>query len=439
MHRTTWFAIPIVGLVVLCSGLGVWSYRLNNERQALVYQSDAQYSAAFHSLVSDMDHLTERLGESEVSTDQTGFASCAQDIWRLSYAGQTEISKLPIELMPMHHTQAFLTALANQSNAWMTNKSSPRDPKVLKQVNNYYQRATSLKTELQSIQGKVLNGGLGWVAVNRAIHQNGGYHTGDNQIIDGFRTMDKGLTTFSETASLGSQLEGTKPPAKKPQGHTVTPTAAMNTVAAMLHVQRGRDWKTTTSNLGGQETVYLISANAGHSPVSAVVSRVGGNVLTLHEDRAVTNDKYGFAEAESRAKTWLQQNGFGTVSSEIANQSGNIGYFVFVPQTANGLAIQSPISINMALDNGDVLTLDSQAYYRNPIPTEAPKRKYSANQLQAKLNPQLRIEEVRNVVMRNQAGQVESAVQFIGVHDKQTYSVILNATTGSELSVNQIS
>ncbi|QSO53428.1 germination protein YpeB [Alicyclobacillus curvatus] len=439
MHRTTWFAIPIALLAVLCTGLGIWSYKLNTDRQAMVNQSDAQYSAAFHSLVSDMDHLTQRLGESEVSTDQSGFAACAQDIWRLAYAGQTEISKLPVELMPMHHTQAFLTALANQSNAWIADKSSPRDPAVFKQVNNYYQRATSLKTELQSIQGKVLGSGLGWVAVNRSVNQKGGYHTGDNQVVDGFRTLEKDLTTFSETASLGSQLESTKPPVKHPQGAIVTPTTAMNKVAAMLRIERGRDWKTTTSNLGGRETVYLISGNAGHNPISAVVSRAGGNVLSLHEDRNPANGNYGFDNAENRAKAWLQQNGFGIVDAEIANQYGNVGYFVFVPQTAGGLAIQSPITINMALDNGDVLTLDTQAYYRNPVPATAPKRSYSTSQLQRKLNPQLKVEEVRNVVMRNPAGQVTSAAQFIGVHGKQTYSVILDATTGDELSVNQIS
>lgn len=440
MHRTTWYAIPIVGLAVLASGLGIWTYRLHADRQALVTQSDAQYSAAFHGLVSDMNQLTERLGESEVSSDKVGFAACSRDIWRLCYAAQTEIAKLPVELMPMHNTQAFLSALANESDTWMAGNTSTKDPKVLKQVDNFYGQATKLQGELDSVQGKVLGEGLGWVAVNRAINQKKGYHTGDNQIVDGFRTMEKGLTTFSETADLGSQVEGThKPSTSKPQGAVITPSAAIHKVAAMLGVTKPQAWKTTTSSLGQSQTVYMISGQTPGGPISAVVTRRGGHVLVVHRDRSVASDHFGFSRGENQAISWLQKQGFGALTPEIANEYDNVGYFVLVPKTRNGIAIESPISVNVALDNGEVLALDTQAYYRNPMPTHVPKHKYSAKYLRTKLNPQLTVEEEKNVIVHNSKGQPTSAIEFIGMHGKRTYGVLMDAVTGKEISVRQLS
>lgn len=439
MHRTTWYAIPIVGLVVLSSGLGIWSYHLNADKQALVAQSDAEYSAAFHGLVSDMSSLRQRLGESEVSGDTTGFQACSRDIWRLCYGAQNEMAKLPVELTPMHNTQAFLSSLANQSQSWLTDNVSPTDPKVLKQVDSYYNQATKLNSQLQSIQAKVLNGGLGWVAVNRAVNQKNGYHTGDNQIVDGFQTMDKGLGTFTEAAGVGSHVEGTKSTMKPYQGKTITPTAAIQKVASMLNVTKTSDWKTSTSSLGAQGPAYMISGSTPYGSMTAVVTRAGGRVLSIHRDAQVANDHFGFATAQSKAADWLKQQGFGACSPEIANEYQNVGYFVFVPMTKNGLAVSSPISVNMGLDNGELLSFDTQAYYRNPVPTVAPARKYSAATLRTKLNPQFVVEQSRDVVLKTSSGQVHSAVQFIGSHGGSTYSVVLDATTGKQLSATQLS
>ncbi|KPV43549.1 PepSY1/2 domain-containing protein [Alicyclobacillus ferrooxydans] len=439
MHRITWFAIPIVGLAVLSSGLGVWNYRLHNDRQALVAQTDAQYSSAFHSLVSDVGNIEKRLGESEVSADKAGFAACSRDIWRISFAAQNEIAKLPVELMPMHNTQAFLTALSNQSDAWLNEGATSKDPTVLKQVETYYKKAEQASTELEDVQNKILNGGLGWVGINRAMNQKNGYHTGDNQVVDGFRNLDNGLSGFSEAAALGGQVEGPASPGKTQQGPIVSPSAAMQRVAALLNVQSGKDWRTKTSNLGGVEQVYMISGSTSHGPMSAVVTRAGGKVLVLHGSRTVRSSQLGLAGAADKAESWLQKNGFGEVTTEIANEYDHVAYFVLVPKTKNGLAIDSPISVHVALDNGDILALDTQAYYRTPIPQVAPKRVYTADELRNRLNKQLNVEQVRNVVMHDNMGSVRSGVQFIGTHGGQTYSVVMDATTGKQISVRQLS
>lgn len=435
MHRITWIAIPLVALVAIGSGVGYWSHNMNQQRQALVNQAASQYGGAFHGLVSDMQGLTEKLGEAEISADPAGFEDSARQVWRLSYAAQSAIGQLPFDLMPMHETQGYLANLSKLATNWMDNPGQMRDKQVQSEVRSYYIKSQSLTDQLEKLQSHVLNTGLNWLAVRQSTNSN----QGDNQVIDGLRKMDSGLASFTAGSDVGAHIESTK---KKPlgSGQAISTSAAKSNVAIWLGVRPSADWKVSSSTLGGQTPAYIIAGQTKDGPLHATVTEQGGRILNLQIASSPKNDSFGFGEAEEKAKQLLRDRGFGETDIEVANQYDHTGYFILVPRGAGGAwAVDSPITVEMSLSNGDLVGLDMAAYYQYPVSKTASRRLLSVQNLQKRLSPTFHVEYARNVVVRNSAGQSRSAVQFFGTANQQTYAITMDATNGSQLRIAHLS
>jgi len=434
VHRTTWIALPIIGVLVLGSGFGIWSKNVYQQRQALASETESHYAGAFHTLVADMNDLTEGLGEAQISTDATGFRRITANVWRVSYGAQNEIGRLPIELMPMHQTQSYLADLSKQSNLWMEHPELLQQSKTQATVHRYYMQSRQLTKQLQTVQTQVLNDGLQWLSAEKATNQS----KGDNQIVDGFRKMDGQLSSFVETRDIGKQVEG---PAKrvKTTGKPLSPTDAIQRVSRWVGLPSRKDWRTESTTFGGQTPMFTVTGSTKWGEIRAVATQHGGQVLSFVIDSASANDNYGFAEAEAKAKDWATQRGIGKTDVQIANQYNHIGYFVLVPWGPGGWAVDSPISIKVALNKGEVIGFDGTALVRNPVPTTVPQRIYKMATLQKKLNSNFHVETSRPVVVRDSFGAVHSGWEFTGIHDEETYRVTMDAHDGSELSIQHLS
>ncbi|MCL6453855.1 MAG: germination protein YpeB [Alicyclobacillus sp.] len=433
MHRTTWIALPVIGVLAVGAGVGVWTHNLVQERSALASETEAQYAGAFHGLVADMQEITERLGEAQVSSEPSGTRAIAADVWRLSYGAQLEVSRLPLQLMPMHNTQAYLASLSSQAATWMLHPESLAKAQGQTTLQHYYTESKQLNDQLARVQTEVLNKGLGWLSAEKAAQN----PKGDNQIVNGFQTMDGKLASFTEAAEVSKQ---TSAPESRvaPAGKPISGPEAISRVVRWTGLAAQKDWRATPSRLGGRTPIYIVTGSSHLGPIRATVSQRGGNVLDFHIDAKPQNDQYGFAEAEDRAKNWASQRGYNRLDVERATQYDHTGYYVMVPWRAGGWVVDAPISVYVALDTGNVIGYDGRSSFVRALPTTAPTRVFSESALRAKLNPQLHVESARPVVLHDTSGMVHSAWEFLGTHDDETYRVTMDAHDGTQLSVEQL-
>lgn len=434
LHRTTWVAIPVLALVLAGSGFGWWGYNQFHQRQALATQSENQYAASFHGLVGHMNDLEGELGKACITGDSSAFQARLRDIWRLSYAAQTEVGRLPFDLMPMHHTQRFLSSLSSSTEAWMTNSASPNSPVVHKSLQSFYTESKKYSKELGNLQETVFNQQLKWSAVSRTIQ--GG--KGDNQIIDGFRHIDTQASVYVESKDSPTTMVRGKTFATQPEPD-VGVREARAAVAKILRQPIQQAWKVSTTGKGAYRPEYIVEGQSTDGPFRATVSKDGGHVMSLTIDATVKGRKaVEFADAQETARLWLQQRGFPSIDLVRSNQFDHSGYFVFSP-TKNGAVVLGQaiaVHVNLAIDK--VVGYDASNYYDYPL-RSVPARKYSAQVLQKRINPAFHIEMVKTVVVLNDDKQYVPAVAFYGTSNDETYCIYVNAVTGRELNMEQLS
>jgi spore germination protein len=433
LHRTTWVAIPVLGLVLAGSGLGWWGYGQYRERQALAIETENQYENSFHNLATEVDQLQRELGKTIVSGDANRFQDHLRDVWRITYAAQTDASRLPFELMPMHQTQQFLSQVANSINTWIEQQAKPADASVRKQLQTYYAQAGKLNGQLRDLQATVLGNHLSWQDVNRALRT----HRTDNQVVDGFRKMDTQAGTFIE-----SQLRVPSPVrpdtdvlSKQP---VVDAEGAKRAVRAFLGLPATTDLQVQAAKAGAPAPVYTVSGAVPAGSLTATVSQHGGHVLSMSITPKPTRGEVDFSEAEDKAAAWLTARGFGRVENTAARQYDGTAYYVFAPVRDGAQVVTQSIMVKTDLHSGGVIGYDGTNYFMHPVQNLAPRR-LSANQLRKVLSPDLHVQMHRDVILEDPDKRWVPAVAYYGTSDDETYVVYVNANTGKEIEVEQLS
>ncbi|MCL6547606.1 MAG: germination protein YpeB [Alicyclobacillus sp.] len=432
LHRTTWIAIPVVALVVAGTGLGWWGYDQHQQRQALAVRAENQYSSAFHGLVSDMYHVEETLGKALITGDPSAFQGRLRDVWRLSYAAQTDIGRLPSDLMPMHNVQKFLTNLGNAADRWMETGASPLNGGVHRQLQVFYQQSHQLSGQLAALQSKVLNGHLTLTSAEAAL--NGG--SKDNQIVDSFRRMDTEASQFEESDQTPmSTLRGRT--TALADEDPVTPRQAVSAVGEWLGVAKTKPWTVSQTRKGAYVPQYQVSGTTPWGQMFATVSKPGGHVLSFRIEHSPGTGDFDFSEAEDKAQRWLESRGFGRVEPLTASQYDKVGYFVFAPLWNGVPVVSQPVSVRVALDNGQVIGYDGSKFFYYPV-RNVPERRFSVAQLRDRLNPDFRVRMEKTVVVLDGDNRYQPAVAFYGTNNGETYCIYMNAHTGREIEIERL-
>jgi spore germination protein len=437
LHRTTWVAAPVIALVVIGTGLGWWGYNQNKERASLAQQVENQYTSSLHNLVSHTVGMEDEIGKSLISKDKFAFQSHLRHIWRLSYAAQTDVGRLPFQLMPLHSAQSYLAAVTKDSALWIDQNSSGADPDIHHKLEKYYAESKELTKNLSNVQTDVMDHNAKWID---AIHQTGlpadSRQKGDNQIIDGLHTVDSQTASYLEPteAIVSGKVKNRHALDGEP---AVSSSQAKMIVARYFDVSDTSGWTIQTPNQNADIPVFVIDGKLPSGSFSAHVSQHGGHVVAFDIEHATTSGTYDFVQAEDNAKTWLTSHGIHHTTLFSETQFDKTAYFVFDPVFHGEPVLNQNIAMRVSLDDGSIVYYDARAYYSHPV-LSVPKRIYQTDALRNKLTSHFQIRSDENVIAMDESGHYVPGVLFYGVGGKETYRILMNADTGAEMSIEQL-
>lgn len=437
-HRTTWIAVPIVGLTLISAGVGWWGYDQYREKQALLYQSESQYANTFHNLVSNMQNTQIQLAETQISLDPATFQQHLRTLWRLNYAAQQEMGRLPLALMPMHTTQAFLAIMSKSVEQWMNDSAQATNPAVQKQLQTYYNESGQLRSQLVGLQEKVIDGNLQWLAVNQALTKQ---HE-DNQIIDGFHKLDTVSTAFTESKYSPNSLHRKSQTRSLSTEPIVTGQQAAHRLARFLGSDNWKEWSVVPTGKGAARPDYLIHGTYDGSTLTGAVSQHGGHIIDFQIIPTTTlmNQKLNFdvLQAQNIALKFARDRDLPPLYMQHVQQFDNQVYLTLNPRYQGIPVMSQAIAFKVSLTSGKVIQYDASQYYDYPL-NNLPQRKFSTSQLEQKLNKDFLIKQKWPAIVLDDQHHYQPVSVFDGVVHNETYRVFVNAATGREMHVDLLS
>ena len=438
--RISAILMPIA--VVVAIGLGVWGYQVNNEKNMVLIKAENQYQRSFHDLTYHMNQLQTELGNMIAVTPSTQHFYRRQtiNIWRITNQAKTEITQLPLALVPFDKSQQLLHNLATftyQTSIRDLDKKPLTDGEI-KTMKSLYERSKEINQDLQKVQQSVLNKNLRWMDVEVALASQ--QENMDNVIIDGFKAVNKKVEGYTDVDFGPSTLEANKSEdLSSLPGKMVTADEVRKKAAEFLKLKDQFGLTVKENGAGTDLNTYTVTKDTKKELVTLDYSKKGGHLLQFMRPRKVSRKVLDLAGAREAGEEFLTEHGYKDMAAINYDQYANTAAITYAPRVNGVVVYPQSVMLNVALDNGDVTDMRSADYHMHEQKAVSlDKPKLTVEQAKQELAKNFQVTATDRAVIESEMGELVPCYQFYGKINGGKYKVFINSDTGYEEKVENV-
>lgn len=419
-------------LLIVVIALGILLYSKQREyRQA----SENSYNMAFYELVDYVQNVETYLAKSLISSTSEHGAETLTNLWREANLAQAYLSQLPIESQELENTEKFLNQVSDYSYS-LSRKNiynedlSDEDLKNLKELHSY---SVELENTLNQLSDDLNNGRFSWGELTKkgtvAFAQQV-----DNISKESFSNLEENFHEYSGLIYDGAFSEHLTNNEKKGlTGEDVDEEKAKQIAEEFV----GKDNIKETSNLGFSENatipVYDFSIkNQKDETINISVSKKGGHIVSMNANRAVNSEIISQEEADAKGKEFLESKGFKNMKETYYLKQEGIVTINYAATQNDVVMYPDLIKVKVALDNGEILGIETTGYLNNHTQRDVSKIKITKEEAKKTLNKDLQIESEGLAVIPTEWQSEILCYEFKGKVDDREFLVYINAENGRE-------
>ena len=422
----------IVGLLIVVAILGFILYKKQRDyRQA----SENSYNAAFFELVDYVQNVETYLAKSLISSTPEHGAETLTNLWREANLAQAYLSRLPIESQELENTEKFLNQVSDYSYSLsrknIYNESlSDEDFNNLKELHTYSQE---LENTLNQLSDDLNTGRFSWGELTKkgtvAFAQQV-----DNISKESFSNLEENFHEYSGLIYDGAFSEHlTNAEPKGLTGDNIDEDQAKEIAENFIGVENIKE----TSNLGYFENATI--SNYGFSikknndeTVNISISKKGGHVISMNANRDVNTESITQEQADEKGKQYLESKGFSNMKETYYLKQDGIVTINYAYNQDNVVMYPDLIKVKVALDNGEILGLESTGYLNNHQKRDISNVKITKEEAKKNLNKNLEITSEGMAVIPTEWKTEILCYEFKGKVDEREFLVYINAENGKE-------
>ena len=419
-------------LLIIVVALGIILYQKQREyRQA----SENSYNMAFYELVDYVQNVEIYLAKSLISTTPEHGAETLTNLWREANLAQSYLARLPIESQELENTEKFLNQVSDYSYSLsrknIYNESlSQEDLKNLKDLHGY---SVELENTLNQLSEDLNTGRFGWgeltkkgtVAFAKQV---------DNISKESFSNLEENFHEYSGLIYDGAFSEHlTNQDRKGLTGEDISEERASEIVRKFI----GEDQIKEISNLGLSENatipVYDFSFKNNQDQSGNIsISQKGGHIVYFNSNRDIGAEIISQEEANEKGKQFLNTKGFPDMKETYYLKQEGVVTINYAYLQNGVIMYPDLIKVKVALDNGEVLGIETSGYLNNHEQRNLPEVKISKEEAKKTLNKELQIESEGFAVIPTEWKSEIYCYEFKGKVDDKEFLVYINCENGRE-------
>lgn len=432
-----WLTIGVLSAALI--GTAVWGYQEHEEKNKVLLQAENSYQRSFHELTYYMDLLHDEIGTVLAMNSHQKLSPKFVDIWRVTSEAHSNVSQLPLGLIPFYNTEQFLSEIGDFTyrTAIRNLDDEPLTDEEAKVLEGLYTQANEIKNELRHIQHQALENDIRWMDVQLALINN---DQNENTIIDGLRTVESSVEGFSETNSKSGLIGLADKPNHLVQleGDKLSEEEAKTLSKDIFEISDNADVSITRSGAGADVPVYSITYNQDEKYGYMDVTEKGGYPLSILVERPIADKKLSLNEGAEKANNFLEQFGFEDMKLYQSTEYDNNGLYSFLYNQDGIKVFADAVEIKVALDNGDLIGLSANKYYSNHHEREINEPELTEEEALDYVNPNVEIHEKGLAIIENELNEEVLAYEFLGTLGNDTYRIYINAMNGNEEKVEKL-
>lgn len=419
-------------LLIIIAILGFFLYKKQREYRQT---SENNYNMAFYELVDYVQNVETYLAKSLISTTPEHGAETLTNLWREANLAQSYLSRLPIESQELENTERFLNQVSDYSYSLsrknIYNESlTQEDLKNLKDLHGY---SVELQNTLNQLSDDLNSGRLEWGELtnkgNLAFAQQV-----DNISKESFSNLEENFHEYSGLIYDGAFSEHlTSGEPKGLTGDDISEEQAKQKVEELI----GKGSIKEISNLGYSENAtipaydFSVVNNDGET-INVSISKKGGHVVYMNSNRDVNSEVISQDDANKKGKEFLEQKGFPNMKETYYLKQEGIVTINYAYVQNDVIVYSDLIKVKVALDNGEVLGIETTGYLNNHEKRNVSNVKISKEDAKKNLNKDLNIESEGVAIIPTEWQSEILCYEFKGKVDDKEFLVYINAENGRE-------
>ncbi len=423
-------------IVVLVSALiilGLYTYKKQTEyRQA----SENSYNMAFFELVDYVQNVETYLAKSLISSSSEQGAETLTNVWREANLAGAYLAQLPIESNELQNTAKFLNQVSDYSYSLSRKningqKLSDQDMKNLEDLHKY---SVDLENTLNQLSADMNEGRISWGELTKK-----GTEVFAKQVSniskDSFSNLEENFHEYSGLIYDGAFSEHITNKEKKGlTGENINEEKAKEIAMDFIGTDRIEGITSNGKSENGNIISYDFYAKLKNEErnIAISVSEKGGHIVYMNSDRNVYAESISQEEADAKGKEFLKQKGFYNMKETYYLKQDGIVTINYAYKQDDVVIYSDLIKIKVALDNGEILGIETTGYLNSHTERKLGEIKVSKEKAAENLNKKLEIKSESLAMIPTEWKTEILCWEFKGTIKEMDFLVYVNVETGKE-------
>ena len=421
-----WILLSVILLIVVA----ILGYNLYEQKNKYATITENDYNKAFYEVVDYVQNVKTYLAKTMVSKTAEHGAEMLTHVWRESNLAQSYLGMLPIESQELENTEKFLNQISEFSYSLSRktiegNELSDDDMSKIKELYNY---SNDLSNTLNEMSDELNNGTLKWADLVK--------NTESSKIteVSGFDVVEDNFHEFTGLIYDGAFSEHITSSEKKGlTGEDIDEETAKQKAEEFIGKDKIKKTKSNGYVENGDIPVYRFEITTNEEQnIGISISKKGGHVVFLNYNRNVTEEKISPEEAVQKGKEYLNNKGFPNMQETYYLKENGFITVNYAYKQNNVVIYPDLIKVKIALDNGEIIGLESTGYLNNHYERNISKNLISIEDAKKQLTNNIEIKSEGLAIIPTEWNTEILCYEFKGKVEDIDFIAYINAETGEE-------
>lgn len=432
----------IYGIVILLIIISVvLGYFLYQEKEKYTTATHNQYNLALYELIDYVQNVENYLAKAMVTSTPEHGAETLSKVWREANLAQVYLAQLPVSSTELANTAKFLNQVSEYSYS-LSRKNiykeelSQEDLDNLKNLHDY---SAELKNTLNQLSTDMNEGRINWDELTKNTEIAFAQQV-DNLSAATFSNLDENFGEYAGLIYDGAFSEHMESAERKGlTGDEIDEEKAKEIARKFIGEDRIEELNSNGLIENGNIQVYDFSSKIkegnSNNPLTISISKIGGHIVNMNYNREVDVESISIEEADRIGKEFLNSREIYNMKETYYLIEDGIVTINYAYEQNDITVYPDLIKLKIALDNGEILGMETTGYLNNHEERNIPVAKISKEQAKSNLNKNLEITSEGLAIIPTEWKTEILCYEFKGKINDTDFLVYINTETGREENV----
>lgn len=429
--KNKWFVIGIILVATIAVAAGYYAYKTN---QSYANLQTNRYNESFGNLVNYMNSVESLLAKSMISKSSEHSAETLTEVWRDSNLALVYLTGMPMNTEELAQTAKFLNQVSDYSYSLSRKniKNEELSDEDFENLETLHEYSVQLENTLNQLSDELYAGKVKWEDLTK---KNTLEYAQAVDNVSVFSNIDSNLTQYEGLIYDGAYSDHVNKADKV--------GLVGDEIGQEEAEQKARDFcgKDRIESIEFNQFLenadipcydFSVKLRGQENKVSIEVAQKGGAVIEMQNNREVAEEKLSQEEANEMGKKFLAEKGFEGMKETYFTKLGNVVTVNYAYEYDGIVAYPDLIKVKIALDNGEILGIETDGYLNSHASREFNEVKLTIDEARENLNEDLEILDEGMAIIPTKWKTEILCYEFKGKVKNREFLVYINCETGEE-------